>query len=131
MDDITNPRTMFGRIKYRDKEGNQISPEKMEALLGDPNNYRMVARDYYKNLRISTVWLGVPFWGGTADDGFYPDCYFETMIFDDSKKDNREWSSLYLERYRILQEAQEGHKKIVQDTKLLDDLIEGKGETEQ
>lgn len=68
---------------------------------------RRVALDEVKQFTVSTVRL-------TDDHSFGngPSLWYETMIFDESDEEHP-MSDLYCERYESINEAREGHQRIV------------------
>lgn len=69
---------------------------------------RHVAKTYYKNLFVSTVFLGMDHgWGRGAP------VLFETMVFDESGKGKDKTIAEFFERYCTWGEAEAGHRKIV------------------
>jgi hypothetical protein len=109
--------SIFGKGIYRDKEGNEINIEQLEKFLRD-DSYRIVRQDILQKHFISTVWLGVP-------HGLFRNECFETMVFsmDEGTTDPRSklGKSLECERYITMQEAIEGHEKILKEYKELEE----------
>jgi hypothetical protein len=90
-------------IDYRDKEGHSISLKDYGDLFCI-KDYQIVKQETVCNCCVSTVWLGVPHYGS-----FGYDYYYETMIFNQEGVSDEE----YMERYRTLFEAKEGHKEAI------------------
>ncbi len=94
-------------IDYYDKEGNAMTLEEWGEKLED-SEYKVVAQKELPNEKwISTVWLGLNH--GFGDGG--PPLIFETMVFP--KKG--EYGELDMDRYSTLEEAEAGHKKMVEE----------------
>lgn len=70
---------------------------------------RIVAQEHIGNAFISTVFLGVDHGWGPCSEGLV----FETMVFDSPDGDDR------TTRYRTWDEAEAGHKKMVEEIKAL------------
>lgn len=96
-------------MEYKDKFGNKITADQLEMHLWD-NQYKIIKQENIGKYFISTVWLGVPF--GT----FPPHDYFETIVFTNISDDVIDHSE-ELYRYRTLEEAKEGHERIVKEYK--------------
>ena len=86
---------------YYDKQGKEITQEEWGRLLESPE-YKIVNQDKLGGYIVSTVWLGLNhnFSGGDA-------LIFETMVFDTAGND------LEMERYHTLEEAEKGHKEMI------------------
>ena len=72
--------------------------------LAEDLNYRIVKQEKVGEYFISTIWLG-------TDLNFYSEGVeniFETMIFNKEER-----AELFQQRYRSLEDAKNGHKKIV------------------
>jgi len=84
-----------------DREGNPMTMEQWNALLGDPE-YKVVQQDTLENGRwVSTVWLGMNMQYGEG-----PPLIFETMVFPS----HGNYSELYCERYATEAQARQGHQ---------------------
>jgi len=89
---------------YYDKRGKPIDYITCMKLLGDPD-YKFVARDILPDGKVvSTVWLGLDHSLGIGEKRI-----FETMIFPSED----DYTSLDCERYATLEEAREGHKRML------------------
>jgi hypothetical protein len=86
---------------YINKEGKEITVDEWEKLLVDSSDYKIIGRNEINNKHISTIWLGLKSLGG----------YFETVVFNN----NHEYTDEYYERYMTLEEAKEGHARIVEE----------------
>ncbi len=89
-------------IEVYDKQGNPITSEEWGRILQDDPAYKRVAETTLPNkVRVSTVWLGL-------NHGWEPGekLIFETMVFRDGSSDE-------CERYSTLEEALEGHERMV------------------
>ena len=99
---------------YRDKAGNKIDAEKLEALLRD-NDYRVVLQEKVGPYFISTIWMGVPHGCAAPYD------YFETIIFltPPNVKDPRLFLGKQMDcyRYHRMEEAVMGHYDVINEWK--------------
>lgn len=96
---------MFGVYYYLDENKNCVPCSVEEYSRKFESDKKRVAYDEVKEKRISTVFLGIDH--QFVDNG--TPLLFETMIFPlDSFMDE------YCERYSTWQEAEEGHKKVLQ-----------------
>lgn len=90
---------------YFDYDGKPISMWEWGYLY---SKNRHVGKDTINKMHISTVWLGMA-------HGFRNGCpvIYETMIFDDSPKENKSDLDEYQERYCTYSEALEGHEQAI------------------
>lgn len=107
--------------KFADKDGNPINSQQWSILQQD-DDYKIIKQETHEidgvSYFISTVWLGL-------DHAFFPspDLHiFETMVFS---PDNQV-TDYYMERYSTLQQAIDGHQKVVE--KVLSGKITEEGE---
>lgn len=103
-------------MTYYAKNGDEITLEQWSKLLGNAE-YKRVAVDTFPSGRwVSTVWLGLDHgWPlGRTDT---PILIFETMVFDGS-----DVADEYMERYSTEEQALEGHKRIVQMVRELENV---------
>mgnify|MGYP001592752568 FL=1 len=70
---------------------------------------RIVAQEHVGNAFVSTVFLGLDHGWGPRSEGLV----FETMVFESPDGDERTM------RYRTWDEAEAGHKRIVEEVKAL------------
>jgi len=89
---------------YYNKEGKEISLQDYAKLFEDWNYKRVKVSKVY-NWAISTVWLGLDHSYGENNKPLI----FETMVF------NEIGDSVDCQRYATLEEAQKGHRKILND----------------
>jgi len=102
-------------VTYYAKNGDEITLEQWSKLLGDAE-YKRVAIDTFPSGRwVSTVWLGLDH-AWLLDDG--PILIFETMVFDGSSMADE-----FMERYSTEEQALEGHKRIVQMVRELENVV--------
>lgn len=91
------------------RQGKAISAEVWSVLHSDWD-YKIVKRTETKNLRISSVWLGMDYnWTGKGGP-----IIFETMVFN--LDDNGVMlDDIWCERHRTLEETEEAHDRIVHE----------------
>lgn len=97
------------QCQFYDKEGKNIDIEEYGRLFEDIE-YRLVKQECIGNRMISTVWLGL-------NHAFFKDqplLIFETMVFSEDENDPYN-NDQY--RYSTLEEAEEGHKMVVEEIK--------------
>ena len=94
--------------RFIGRDGWPISLRAYIRHIEDPT-YRTVACDWYRGIRVSTVWMG-KFW----PLGFGPDSYFlfETIVFVDGKGADQR-------RYKTEAEARQGHAYMLAGVKKL------------
>lgn len=102
-------------------------PDGLEGLMEWGQDFedfrgRSIGSDHLWNgLHVSTVWLGLNHRYGSPG----PPLIFETMVFDDLNTQSYEilghWRQsspeIYMDRYATLQEAEEGHRQVVEFSK--------------
>jgi hypothetical protein len=90
---------------FYDKDGSPIERLEYVARKYEDPGYKRVAETTLPDGKwISTVWLGIDHNYGSG-----PPLIFETMVFE--SKDNL--GELALDRYSTLEEAEDGHEKMV------------------
>lgn len=89
---------------YYDKQGNPLTREEYFALLDRIGPmYKLVGNTTIGDALVSTVWLGLDH---SYDNG--EPVIFESMIFGGDRDE-------YSERYSTLEEAQQGHLRLVNE----------------
>jgi len=97
-------------VDWYDREGNPISIQEANELLGDMDARRVVSTDIGPYL-VSTVFL-------VLDHGYLPDSppvLYETMVFSVDMRDDPEENGLLefdVHRYHTEQEALQGHEEV-------------------
>jgi len=90
---------------WYNKQGKPIDSNTANELLGD-HNYVVVKKTKVKKNEISTVWLGLDH-SFNNNDGL--PLIFETIVFPDCED---------MDRYHTLEEAKEGHERMVKKYKI-------------
>ncbi len=89
---------------YKLDENKNVVPSSLEEwtnfIEGRTSESKHVGDDEIRNIRISTIFLGIPY-GFDIDD--LP-LVFETMVFDSDEND------IYMKRYSTYKQAEEGHQ---------------------
>jgi hypothetical protein len=93
---------------YYDKQGEKINDTLEWAKLFEDKEYKRIAETTIGKHWISTVWLGLDH----NYDGGKP-LIFETMVFLKNKNGKTIKSDLDMDRYSTLEEAKDGHIKMV------------------
>lgn len=91
------------RAPYYDKAGKPIDMWRWAALFEQPG-YKRIAQHKYRNIEVSTVWLGVDHGFGYSDQPII----FETMVFRNGRGHE-------MNRYYTEAEAIEGHRDMVRE----------------
>lgn len=94
-------RAIYLDDRFIGRDGWPISQRAYLKHMGDPD-YQCIASSWYRNVRVSTVWMG-KFW----PHGFGGEFLFETMVF---------WRHKDLglqQRYRTEAEALRGHSEVL------------------
>jgi len=92
-------------MNYYNKQGEKITIEEWCSLFKD-RSYKIIKQEELENGKfVSTVWLGLDY---QLEEG-EPPLIFETMVFPMEGN----WDEEYCERYSTLEEAEEGHRRIV------------------
>lgn len=86
------------------RQGKPITLEIWSELNQDWN-YKVVKKTTTNGFRVSTIWLGMNHqWRDNEEP-----LIFETMVFPDDDS----YDDLFCERYATLEQAEEGHERIV------------------
>lgn len=93
---------------FWDREGRPLTVVEANALLADPG-YRIVARDVWDHITISTVWTGVDH--GIPNTTGDPPLIFETLVSGGPHNGARF-------HYSTVQDAIAGHARIAAETAL-------------
>jgi len=92
-------------MNYYNKQGEKITIEEWCSLLKD-RSYKIIKQEELENGKfVSTVWLGLDY---QPEEG-EPPLIFETTVIPMEGN----WDEEYCERYSTLEEAEEGHRRIV------------------
>ncbi len=94
-------RNMYDRHGYEIED-----PQDWNRLHAD-DEYRTVGRTKVGTFEVSTVWLGID-----HGNGLGMPVIFETMIFGEGRVDG-DWTDGFCQRYCTVDEAREGHEKVV------------------
>ena len=96
--------------EYYNIDGEPIDMMTWAKLFG-MTEYKIVERTIVNKYLISTVWLGLNhnIWDG-------PPLIFETMVFYNTGQDD------YMERYSTLEQAKQGHIRIVNMVKVTEGI---------
>jgi hypothetical protein len=103
----------FGPGREYDKEGRPISFDEW-GRLHRVIEYCRVADDTLGPYWVSTVWIGL----NHCWDPDLPPLIFESMVF------KGDWSDLNCARYSTLEQALEGHARMVEEVRLFAELDE-------
>lgn len=104
--------------EYYDMQGNPIDMQEWVVLFGKKE--RIIKQETLPNGKfVSTVYLGLDHSFGMGGP-----LIFETMVFPNKGS----WNDIDMERYATLEEAKEGHKRMVEKHKPLPPESKGKVE---
>ena len=107
--------------RYYARNGEEITMEQWGKLQSDMDYKRVGIHTFPGGRWVSTVWLGLDHQYGDR-----PILIFETMVFD-----GKDMMDEYVERYTTEEEAQEGHERIVNTVRELEEVDGRAGHTHQ
>ena len=112
------------------KNGDEITVEQWARLIED-RVYSTVKQDRTeKGTLVSTVWLGLDHSFSFGNDPVTP-IIFETMVFSEAEARKSSWGEEYQQRYSTEKEAREGHERIFNMVRELEEIDGRAGHTHQ
>ena len=107
-------------ISFYDREGMPISADQHAGLQRNWS-YKCVARSYFRDVIVSTVWLGL-------DHGFGCEerpVVFETMVFDSEVNNDGLHPSMseFTRRYTTVEDALQGHVEVLEEVQGLFNVL--------
>jgi hypothetical protein len=115
-------------IRYYDKDGKPITLTQWGQLSEFPK-YRFIASDTIGTMWLSTIWLGLDHALHFFDDAG-PPLIFETCLFVVPQGDDR-WTTLEMERYSTIEQAREGHARLLGLAREIESLKQTEGERDE
>ncbi len=116
-------------MKCYARNGDEITTEQWARLMEDRVYSTVKQERTEKGTLVSTVWLGLDhsfsFTGTPA-----PILIFETMVFSEAEAAKKSWGDEYQQRYTTEEEALEGHERIANMVRELEEIDGNTGQVD-